>query len=129
MKFSTLTAVCAVLALSACGASSDGKESGMMTAARAVFAFKACTDKLEEQFGLGPVVGVNSNDMHPVALGKPGEWDVTFTADVTEKTSGRVTRYKGVCRVRRDRPTTLEARFLEELKPAATPGEARRINH
>lgn len=127
MKFSTLTALCAVLALSGCGASEGGKEGGMMTALRAVFAFKACTTKLEEQFKLGPINNVTSNDMHPVALGRPGEWDVTFTADVTEKASGRVTRYKGVCRVRRDRPTSLDARFLEEVKPAATPGEARRI--
>lgn len=29
---------------------------------------------------------------------------------------GRVTRYKGVCRVRRDQPTTLDASFVKELK-------------
>jgi hypothetical protein len=124
MKFSTLTALCAVLALSACGASSDGKESGAMTAMRAVFAFKACTDKLEAKFGLDDISGVTSNDMDPVAIGKPGEWDVKFTADVTEKKSGRVTRYQGVCHVRRDQPTTLDATFLKEVKSAG--GEVRR---
>lgn len=127
MKFSTLTALCAVLALSGCGAAEGGNEGGVMTALRAVFAFKACTSKLKEQFKLGPINNITSNDMDPVSVGKSGDWDVKFTADITEKTSGRVTRYKGVCRVRRDRPTTLEARFLEELKPATTPGEARRI--
>lgn len=135
MKISTLAAASLALVLSACGpgahgkssAEAGGKESGMMTALRAVFAFKACTTKLEQQFKLGPINSVTSSDMDPVSVGKPGEWDVKFTADVTEKQTGRVTRYKGVCRVRRDRSTTLEARFLEEVKPAATPGEARRI--
>jgi len=124
MKFSTLTALCAVLALSACGASSDGKESGMMTAARAVFAFKACTDKLEDKFGLGDISGVTSDDMDAVPTGKPGEWDVKFTADVTEKKTGRVTRYSGVCHVRRDQPTALDATYLKEIKSAG--GEVRR---
>ena len=124
MKFSTLTALCAVLALSACGASSDGKESGMMTAARAVFAFKACTDKLEDKFGLSDISGVTSDDMDAVPTGKPGEWDVKFTADVTEKKTGRVTRYSGVCHVRRDQPTTLDATYLKEIKSAG--GEGRR---
>lgn len=124
MRFSTLTAFCAALALSGCGASSDGKESGMMTAARAVFAFKACTDKLEAKFGLNDISGVTSDDMDPVSTGKPGEWDVTFTADVTEKKTGRVTRYSGVCHVRRDRPTTLDATFLKEIKSGG--GEVRR---
>ncbi len=125
MKFSTLTALCAVLALSACGASSDGKESGMMTAARAVFAFKACTDKLEDKFGLGDISGVTSDDMDAVPTGKPGEWDVKFTADVTEKKTGRVTRYSGVCHVRRDKPTTLDATFVKEVRAGA--GVVRRV--
>ena len=100
----------------------------MMTALRAVFAFRACTDKLEDNFGLGPITGVTSNDMDPVAVGTlPGEWDVKFTAEVTEKVSGRVSRYRGVCRVRRAKPASLEATFLEEVKPATTPGEVRRI--
>lgn len=124
MRVSTLTAACAVLALSGCGASSDGKESGMMTAARAVFAFKACTDKLEAKFGLDDISGVTSEDMDPIPTGKPGEWDVSFTADVTEKKTGRVTRYKGVCYVRRDQPTTLDATFLKEIKSGG--GEVRR---
>lgn len=127
MRFSTLTALCAVLALSGCGAAADSKEGGMMIALRAVFAFKACTDKLKDRFDLGEINAVTSDDMDPVPTGKPGEWDVKFTADVTEKASGRVTRYKGVCRVRRDKPTTLEATFLQEVKPATTPGEVRRI--
>jgi hypothetical protein len=118
MRVSTLTALCAVLALSACGAPSDGKEGGMMIALRAVFAFKACTGKLQDKFGLGKVTGITSNDMDPVSTGKPGEWDVKFTADVTEKKSGRVTRYTGVCHVRRDQPTTLDATFLKEIKSA-----------
>lgn len=127
MKILTAATLTLALALCACGPKTEGKENGAMTALRAVFAFKACTSKLEEQFGLGPVSGVNSNDMDPVATGKPGEWDVKFTADVTEKKTGRVTRYKGVCHVRRDKPTTLEATFLEEVKSGATPGEARRL--
>lgn len=124
MRVSTLTALCAVLALSGCGAASDGKESGMMTAARAVFAFKACTDKLESKFGLDDIAGVTSNDMDPVPTGKPGEWDVKFTADVTEKKTGRVTRYTGVCHVRRDQPTTLDATFVQVVKSGD--GEVRR---
>jgi hypothetical protein len=118
MRVSTLTALCAVLALSGCGASNNGKEGGMMIALRAVFAFKACTSKLQDKFGLGKITGVTSNDMDPVPTGKPGEWDVKFTADVTEKKSGRVTRYTGVCHVRRDQPTTLDATFLKEIKSA-----------
>jgi len=124
MRVSTLTAICAVLALSGCGSPSDGKESGMMMAARAVFAFKACTDKLEAKFGLGEIAGVKSHDMDPVAAGKPGEWDVKFTADVIEKKTGRVTRYTGVCHVRRDQPTTLDATFLQVVKSGG--GEVRR---
>lgn len=124
MRFSTLTALCAVLALSGCGASGDGKEGGMMIALRAVFAFKACTDKLEDRFDLGEINGVSSDDMDPVPTGKPGEWDVKFTADVTEKKTGRVSRYTGVCHVRRDQPTTLDATFVQVVKPAS--GEVRR---
>ncbi len=135
MKISTLAAVSLALALCACGpgaqgkssAEAGGKESSLMTALRAVFAFKACTGKLEEKFNLGPINGVSSSDMDPVAVGKPGEWDVKFTADVTEKLTGRVSRYKGVCHVRRDRPTTLEAAFLSEIKPSKVGGEVRRI--
>jgi len=42
--------------------------------------------------------------------------------------SGRVTRYKGVCSVRRDRPTTLQATFVKEIKPAAhEAGVVRRV--
>lgn len=124
MRVSTLTALGAALALCGCGASPDGKESGMMTAARAVFAFKACTDKLEAKFGLSDISGVTSNDMDPVSTGKPGGWDVRFTADVTEKKTGRVTRYKGVCHVRRDQPATLDATFLQVVKSGD--GEVRR---
>ncbi len=119
MRKTVLTAAVLALAVSACGRSDPGKpESGMMTGLRAIFAFKACTGELEERFGLQKVAGVTSNDMDPVATGRPGEWDVKFTADVTEKESGRVTRYKGVCHVRRDKPTTLEAQFLKEVRPA-----------
>jgi hypothetical protein len=128
MKLMTLTALSLALALSACGASPDGKESGGIVALRAVLAFKACTGKLEDKFGLKKVSGVSSNDMEPVPTGKPGEWDVKFTADVTETVSGRVTRYKGVCHVRRDRPTTLDASFVKEIKPAAhEAGVVRRV--
>ena len=128
MKLSTAAACSLALALSACSPGADGKESGMMTALRAVFAFKACTSKLEEQFKLGPINSVSSDDMDPVAVGRPGEWDVKFTASVTEKNSGRVTRYKGVCHVRRDKPTTLEAVSLGVIKPATNAGEVRRTN-
>lgn len=124
----TVLAICALaLALTACGRSEPGKpESGMMTGLRAIFAFKACTGELEERFGLKKIEGVNSNDMDPVPTGKPGEWDVKFTADLTEKETGRVTRYKGVCHVRRDRPTTLDAEFVKEVRPARD--TVRRIN-
>lgn len=132
MKFSTVAAfgltLLLPLSLGACSPGADGKESGLMTAARAVFAFKACTSKLEQQFKLGPINSVSSDDMDPIATGKPGEWDVRFTASVTEKESGRVTRYKGVCRVRRDRATTLEAVSLGVVKPASNAGEVRRTN-
>ncbi|MBU4433431.1 MAG: hypothetical protein KKC14_03340 [Alphaproteobacteria bacterium] len=127
MKVLTAATLSLALALCACGPKTDGKESGAVTALRAVFAFRACTGKLETQFGLDDISGVTSNDMDPVATGKPGEWDVKFTADVTEKKTGRVTRYKGVCHVRRDKPTTLEAAFVQEVKPGATSGIARRI--
>lgn len=127
MRKSVLAATVLALALSACGRSEPGKpESGFMTGLRAVFAFKACTGELEDRFGLKKVGGVTSNDMDPVPTGKPGEWDVKFTADVTEKESGRVTRYKGVCHVRRDRPTTLDAAFVKEVRPATD--TVRRIN-
>jgi len=132
MKLSTAAAcslaLALALALAACSPGADGKESGMMTALRAVFAFKACTSKLEDQFKLGPINSVSSDNMDPVAAGKPGEWDVKFTASVTEKDSGRVTRYKGVCHVRRDKPTTLEAVSLGVIKPATNAGEVRRTN-
>ncbi|WP_184717392.1 hypothetical protein [Caulobacter sp.] len=124
----TVLAICALaLAVSACGRSDPSKpESGMMTGLRAIFAFKACTGELEERFGLSKIEGVNSNDMDPAPTGKPGEWDVKFTADLTEKETGRVTRYKGVCHVRRDRPTTLDAEFVKEVRPARD--TVRRIN-
>lgn len=132
MRLPGLTAAALALALSACGPApathdTSKPEGKLTTALRAVFAFKSCTGKLEEKFGLGEINGVTSNDMDPVAVGKPGDWDVKFTADVTEKGSGRVTRYKGVCHVRRDKPTTLDATFLQEVKPAATPGTTRRV--
>jgi len=115
------------LALSGCGRSDPNKpEGGVMLGLRAIFAFKACTGKLEERFGLAKVVGVTSNDMNPIQIGAPGNWDVTFTADVTEKPTGRVTRYKGVCHVRRDKPTALDAAFIKEVRPAT--GTVRRIN-
>lgn len=120
MRKSVLAAAMLALALVGCGRSDPGKpESGFVTGLRAIFAFKACTGKLEDRFGLKTISGVTSNDMEPVATGKPGEWDVRFTADVTEKESGRVTRYKGVCHVRRDRPTSLDATFVKEIRPAA----------
>lgn len=127
MKRTVLAAAVAALALSGCGRTDPSKpESGFMTGLRAVFAFKACTGKLEDRFGLKEISNVNSNDMHPVPAGKPGEWDVSFTADVTEKESGRVTRYKGVCHVRRDKATTLDAAFVKEVRPATD--TVRRIN-
>ena len=144
MKFSSLMVLCAVLALSGCGASpSDpasgaasgaasgkaGKEGVMMTGLRTVLAFKACTGRLENRFKLGALKGVTSSDMDPVAVGTlPGDWDIKFTADVTERESGRVSRYKGVCHVRRDTPTLLEATFVKEVQPAVgKPGEVRRV--
>lgn len=115
------------LLLAGCGPSESGKpESGFMTGLRAVFAFKACTGKLEDRFGLKAISGVTSNDMDPVSTGKPGEWDVKFTADVTEKETGRATRYKGICHVRRDKPTSLDATFVKEIRPATD--TVRRIN-
>ncbi len=127
MKRTVLALAVLAFVVSACGRNDPGKpESGMMVGLRAIFAFKACTGELEERFGLTKVSGVTSNDMDPVSTGKPGEWDVKFTADVTEKPTGRVTRYKGVCHVRRDRPTTLDAIFVKEIRPAE--GVVRRIN-
>jgi len=127
MKRTVLVLSVLALALSGCGRTDPGKpESGFMTGLRAVFAFKACTGKLEDRFGLKQVGGINSNDMDPVPAGRPGEWDVKFTADITEKPSGRVTRYKGVCHVRRDKPTTLDAAFVKEVRPATD--TVRRIN-
>lgn len=105
--------------LSGCGRSDPDKpEGGLMLGLRAIFAFKACTDKLEDRFGLAKVKAITSNDINPIQVGKPGDWDVKFTADVIEKPTGRVTRYTGVCHVRRDRPTTLDATFLKEVRPA-----------
>jgi hypothetical protein len=127
MRKSVLAAAFLALILSGCGRTDPGKpENGFMTGLRAVFAFKACTGKLEDRFGLRRISGVTSNDMDPVPAGKPGEWDVKFTADVTEKESGRVTRWKGVCHVRRDKPTTLDAAFIKEIRPATD--TVRRIN-
>lgn len=127
MKTNVLAAAALALALCGCGPSEPGKsESGMMTGLRAIFAFRACTGKLEDRFGLKTISGVTSNDMDPVSTGKPGEWDVKFTADLTEKETGRVTRYKGVCHVRRDKPTTLDATFVKEIRPATD--TVRRIN-
>ena len=119
MGKSVLAVVVLALCVSACGRTDPNKpENGLMTGLRAIFAFKACTGELRDRFGLKTVSGVSSGDMDPVAVGRPGKWDVKFTADVTEKESGRVTRYKGVCHVRRDKPTTLEAQFLKEIRPA-----------
>lgn len=126
MKRTVLALAVLALALSGCGRSDPSKpEGGMMLGLRAIFAFKACTGKLEDRFGLVKVAGITSNDMNPVQVGPPGNWDVTFTADVTEKPTGRVTRYKGVCHVRRDRPTSLDATFVKEIRPAE--GVVRRI--
>jgi hypothetical protein len=117
MRKTVLALAVAGLALASCGPSEPGKpEGGLMLGLRAIFAFKACTDKLEQRFGLAEVVGITSNDMNPIQIGPPGNWDVKFTADVTEKESGRVTRYTGVCHVRRDKPTTLDAQFVKEVK-------------
>ena len=127
MKKTVLALTVVALALSACGRTDPGKpENGFMTGLRAVFAFKACTGKLEERFGLKEVSNINSNDMKPAPTGRPGEWDVKFTADLTEKPTGRVTRYTGVCHVRRDKPTTLDATFVKEIRPATD--TVRRIN-
>lgn len=127
MRKTALAAVVLALALTGCGRTDPGKpESGFMTGLRAVFAFKACTGKLEDRFGLKEIGSVTSNDMKPSPAGKPGEWDVSFTADVTEKETGRVTRYKGVCHVRRDKPTSLDASFIKEIRPATD--TVRRIN-
>jgi len=127
MKRTVLALAVLALAVSGCGRTDPSKpENGFMTGLRAVFAFKACTDKLESRFGLKEIGDVNSNDMKPNPAGKPGEWDVSFTADVTEKPTGRVTRYKGVCHVRRDKPTTLDAAFVKEIRPATD--TVRRIN-
>jgi hypothetical protein len=126
MKRSVLALAVLALVLSGCGRSDPSKpEGGMMLGLRAIFAFKACTGELEERFGLVKVAGITSNDMNPVQVGPPGNWDVTFTADVTEKPTGRVTRYKGVCHVRRDRPTSLDATFIKEIRPGD--GVVRRI--
>ncbi len=116
MKRTVLALAVLAVALSGCGPADPSKpESKMITGLRAIFAFKACTSELRERFGLKEIEGVNSNDMDPRPTGRPGEWDVRFTADVTEKGSGRVTRYKGVCHVRRDRPTSLDATFVKEI--------------
>ncbi|WP_297512597.1 hypothetical protein [uncultured Caulobacter sp.] len=126
MKGTVLALAVLALALAGCGRQDPGKpESGFVTGLRAVFAFKACTGELEERFGLKKVVGIQSNAMDPVQVGAPGNWDVKFTADVTEKPTGRVTRYTGVCHVRRDRPTTLDATFVKEVRPGD--GVVRRI--
>ncbi len=126
MKRTVLALAVLTLGLASCGRADPGKpESGMMTGLRAIFAFKACTSKLEDRFGLKEIEGVASDDMDPQPTGRPGEWDVRFTADVTERGSGRVTRYKGVCHVRRDKPTTLDAAFVKEIRPAT--GVVRRI--
>lgn len=128
MRFSTVTALLCALALSACGASADNKtESGLMTALRSAFAFRACTNKLEERFKLGDIrsVSIDDGDMDVVTVGRPGDWDVKFKARITERPSGRVSRYVGVCHVRRDRPTTLDAALLDEIRPAAN--DVRRI--
>ncbi|MCK5911719.1 MAG: hypothetical protein KAG62_17395 [Caulobacter sp.] len=126
MKRTVLALAVLAVALSGCGRADPNKpENGMMTGLRAIFAFKACSSELQQRFGLKEIEGVNSNDMDPQPTGRPGEWDVKFTADVTEKGSGRVTRYKGVCHVRRDKPTTLDATFVKELH--AGDGVVRRI--
>jgi hypothetical protein len=126
MKRTVLALTVLAVALAGCGRADPNKpESKMMTGLRAIFAFKACTSELERRFGLKEIEGVNSDDMDPQPTGRPGEWDVKFTADVTEKGSGRVTRYKGVCHVRRDKPTTLDAAFVKEVH--AGDGVVRRL--
>lgn len=127
MRKTILAAALLSLALCGCGRSDPNKpEGGMIVGLRAIFAFKTCVGKLEDRFDLKSGSGVSSNDMDPVPTGRPGEWDVKFTADVTEKETGRVTRYKGVCHVRRDKPTTLDAAFVKEVRPATD--TVRRIN-
>jgi hypothetical protein len=127
MKRTVLALAILALAVSGCGRGDPNKpEGGMMLGLRAIFAFKACTGELEERFGLAKVVAITSNDMDPIQIGPPGNWDVKFTADITEKESGRVTRYKGVCHVRRDKPTMLDADFVKEVRPATD--TVRRIN-
>lgn len=116
MKRTVLALAVLAVALSGCGRADPNKPEGkMMTGLRVVFAFKTCTSELRERFALKEIEGVNSNDMDPRPTGRPGEWDVKFTADVTEKGSGRITRYQGVCHVRRDKPTTLDAAFVREI--------------
>jgi hypothetical protein len=128
MKRTVLALTVLALALTGCGRSDPSKpESGMITGLRAIFAFKACVGQLEDRFHLKSGSGITSNDMDPQPTGRPGEWDVRFTADVTEKGTGRVTRYKGVCHVRRDKPTSLEATFVKELK-AGVGEEVRRVS-
>jgi hypothetical protein len=125
MKRTVLALAVLALTVSGCGRSDPTKpESGFMTGLRAVFAFKACTSELEERFDLA-VDGIKSNDMDPIPTGRPGEWDVKFTADVTEKITGRVTRYTGVCHVRRDKPTRLDATFVKQVR--GPEGVVRRI--
>ena len=118
MKRSTLTTVVALaLSLSACGKYDPTKpENKLMTALRIGLAFKACSSQLQSRVASERIEGVASSDVDPVSTGKPGEWDVKFTADLTEK-DGRVTRYRSVCHVRRDKATWLDARFLSEIKP------------
>lgn len=126
MKRTVLALAVLAVALSGCGRADPNKPEGkMMTGLRVVFAFKACTSELRERFALKEIEGVNSNDMDPRPTGRPGEWDVKFTADVTEKGSGRITRYQGVCHVRRDKPTTLDAAFVKEIH--AGDGVVRRV--
>lgn len=116
MKRTVLALAVLAVALSGCGPADPSKpESKMMTGLRVIFAFKACVGELEQRFDLKSGSSVNSNDMDPQPAGRPGEWDVKFTADVTEKGSGRVMRYRGVCHVRRDRPTWLDATFVKEV--------------
>jgi len=126
MKRTILAFAVVALVLSGCGRADPSKpENGMMLGLRAIFAFQACSSELKERFGLNEIEGVTSNDMDPQPAGRPGEWDVKFTADVTEKGSGRVTRYGGVCHVRRDKPTSLDATFVKEIH--AGDGVVRRI--
>jgi hypothetical protein len=120
MKTSAVAIAVLALTLPACNRADSGeREPGLVTGLRAVFAFRTCASKLEDRFGLKEISGVTSNDMDPRPTGRPGEWDVRFTADVTETPTGRITRYKGVCRVRRDKPTTLDAQFVKEIRAGA----------